>query len=145
MAVGDIPDAFRLMQALAAYEGYERELALTEDRLADAAGMEPPPFKAFVVGPEGGPLAGLAVTVTIPWTYTLRPTLVLKELYTRPAFRGTGTGRALFGAVRDHARVIGAGQIDWLVLPSNTGAKAFYRQMGGRPDTAWERWCLPLG
>lgn len=33
---------------------------------------------------------------------------------------------------------------DALSLPDNARAKAFYRRFGGAPDTAWERWILPL-
>lgn len=132
------------MTALARFEGYHDDFAVTATALDNAMAMEPSPFEALVMGPTGGPLAGIAVTVTVPWTYTMRPTLILKELYVDEAHRGRGVGAALFAGVKDLAGAIGAGRIDWLVLPANSRAKDFYRRLGGRTDDDWERWTLKL-
>ncbi|MBC7974380.1 MAG: GNAT family N-acetyltransferase, partial [Myxococcales bacterium] len=84
-----------------------------------------------------------AVVYAIPFTYDLRPTLVLKELFVAEPTRATGIGRALMTAVLAHARTTGCGRLQWDVLPDNHRAKAFYRRFGGQPDAAWERWILP--
>jgi hypothetical protein len=44
--------------------------------------------------------------------------------------------------LRREAERIGAGQITWLVLPTNEGAKRLYRRFGGEPDPDWEHWRL---
>jgi GNAT superfamily N-acetyltransferase len=136
-----------LMRELARFEDYEVHFKVTADDLL-ARGLAPPgpaQFTAFVAERPGGGLLGYAVVVETPFTFDLRPTLTLKELYVREADRGTGAGRALFAQVRSHGRERGAGRLKWDVLPANERARAFYRRAGGVPDTDWERWILPLG
>ena len=142
MGASDVHEVLRLMRALAAFEGYLNEFAVTAADLAERAFAEDPDFTVWVCGEESGRLAGYAVTYWVWWTYTLKPSLVLKELYVIDDMRGRKVGGALFDAVRQQAATGGAGRIDWLVLPENIAAKAFYRAQGARPDPSWERWVL---
>jgi GNAT superfamily N-acetyltransferase len=144
MAAADVPDALRLMRKLAIFERYIDAFRVTETALADHAFMDDPPFHVFVCGPEGGPLLGYAVTYWVRWTYTLAPTLVLKELFVDESARGTGAGTTLFRRVRQQAEAGGAGKIEWLVLHENTAAKSFYRNQGARQDAGWEPWVIKL-
>ena len=135
-----------LMRELAEFEGYAEYLAVTATDLV-ARGLAPagePQFTAFVAERTGAGLLGYAVVVETPFTYDLRPTLTLKELYVRADARGTGAGTALFDQVLAHGRARGAGRLKWDVLPTNEPARAFYRRAGGAPDHDWERWILPL-
>ncbi len=135
-----------LMRELAEFEGYAESLAVTPADLL-ARGLAPagePQFTAFVAERPGKGLLGYAVVVETPFTYDLRPTLTLKELYVRADARGTGAGTALFDQVLAHGRARGAGRLKWDVLPANEPARAFYRRAGGAPDHDWERWILPL-
>ena len=61
-------------------------------------------FTAFVAEQDDD-LVGMAVVYTIPWTYTLRPKVVLKELFVEEAARNMGAGRAPMAAVISHASV----------------------------------------
>ena len=135
-----------LMRELAAFEGYLEHFKVTTSELL-ARGLAPagaPEFVAFVAErPGSGPL-GYAVVVETAFTFDLRPTLTLKELYVRQDARGAGAGRALFAQVLAHGRARGAGRLKWDVLPANEPARAFYRRAGGAPDTHWEPWLLPL-
>lgn len=135
-----------LMRELARFEGYDEQFKVTAADLL-ARGLEPkdtPEFVAFVAErPDEAPL-GYAVVVETPFTFDLRPTVTLKELYVREAARGAGAGCALFEQVLMHGRARGAGRLKWDVLPLNERARAFYRHAGGAPDADWERWVLAL-
>jgi GNAT superfamily N-acetyltransferase len=87
----------------------------------------------------------MAVHYAVSWTYDLRPTLVLKELYVDERARGSGVGKALMTAVIDEGRRIGAARLQWVVLARNDDAKRFYGRFGARHDHVWEPWRLPLG
>ncbi len=136
-----------LMLALARFEGYAEHFKVTvADLLARGfAPAGPPEYTAFVVERPGSGLLGYAVVIETPFTFDLRPTLTLKELYVHEAARGTGCGRALFERVVAHRRERGAGRLKWDVLPTNKPARAFYRRAGGLPDQDWERWVLAPG
>lgn len=144
MAEEDIDQAIILMRKLAAFEGYLRAFSVTEGDLRERAFASRPDFSVWVVGPCDRPLLGMAVTFRIYWTYTLRPTLVLKELFVDAGHRGSGIGQALFARVLEEASEIDAGKIEWLVLPHNFSAKRFYENLGGSRDAGWERWQLSL-
>jgi GNAT superfamily N-acetyltransferase len=142
----DARQLLALMCQLARFEGYAANFAVTERDLVER-GLGPvasPQFTAFVAEDADGALRGYAVVYAIPFTYDLRPTLVLKELFVDAQRRGTGAGTALMAAVIEHARTTGCGRLKWDVLPDNERAKAFYRRFGGGPDAAWEHWILRL-
>jgi GNAT superfamily N-acetyltransferase len=139
----DVDAVWRLMRDLAVFEGYIDAFAVTpEDILAHGFGLAPA-FGVFVAVVDGA-VAGIAVHYRIPWTFDLRPVVVLKELFVAEAFRGLGVGNALFTQLRAHAAEIGASGVRWTVLPDNGAAKRFYAGQGGQRDAAWEHWCLPI-
>jgi len=101
-------------------------------------------FVAFVAESGTGALPGYAVVHTIAFTYDLRPTLVLKELYVDDAARGLGIGHALMAAVMAEGKAQGCARLKWDVLPGNLRAQAFYRSLGGAPDRQWQAWIRQL-
>ena len=130
-----------LMQSLAQFEGYIDEFAVTKAELIEH-GLGPDALFHAFVAEKHGTLVGMAVTYIVPWTYTLRPRLVLKELYVAEQARGTGTGRALMAKVLDRAVALDADTVAWTVMDGNTAAEYFYRSLGGRPDQKWNNWKL---
>lgn len=142
-AAADAPQLLSLMRELAVFEGYIDDFRVTEaDLLSFGLGPQVR-FGALVAAAvASGRVLGMAVHYLIPWTYDLRPTLVLKELFVAEAARGAGVGHGLMEAVTGEARRIGAPRIDWLVLAGNEAAAAFYRGLGGRQDDTWLRWRL---
>jgi len=100
-------------------------------------------FTAFVAEGDDD-LVGMAVVYTIPWTYTLRPKVVLKELFVEESARNTGAGKALMVAVVSHAKSIRAAELIWTVMDGNRAAESFYRSLGASPDLKWNNWSLNL-
>jgi ribosomal protein S18 acetylase RimI-like enzyme len=93
---------------------------------------------------KGRLLLGMCVLYAIPWTYDLKPKLVMKELYVRESARGHGIGRALLQGAMTHARQCGASSLIWTVLKDNDRAKRFYRDNGASEDPIWDNWGVRL-
>lgn len=141
---GDVPELVRLMRELAVLEGYVDDFAVTEADVIEAGLRSAPAFGVLVAESDAGTLLGMAVHYVIPWTYDLKPALVLKELFVKADARGLGVGAALMTALVDEGRRIGASRISWTVMAGNDGAAAFYRSLGARPALKWQPWSLPL-
>ena len=141
----DATQLLALMRGLAQFEGYDDRFAVTEDALLERgfSAQRPPEFIAWVAEMEGR-LVGYAVIYVIPFTFDLRPTLVLKELFIESQARGRDVGRGLMRAAIEHGRAVNARLIRWQVLPGNEAAKRFYRQHGAEVDGDWENWYLDL-
>ena len=141
----DAPQLLSLMQGLARFEGYADRFAVTVDVLIERgfSPHRPPEFTAWVAELDAS-LAGYALIYVIPYTFDLRPTVVLKELFIDEAARGRNFGHGLMNAVIEHARSLNARLIRWQVLPDNEPAKRFYRQHGAAMDADWENWFIDL-
>ncbi len=142
-AIEDVDQLLTLMHALAVFEGYDSAFRVSREALIDNGLGDSPLFRAYVMPDRlTGRILGMAVTYAIPWTYTLRPDLVLKELYVLDEARGMGVGDALMQAVISEAVSIDAFRLQWTVLESNDTAKRFYSSLGADKDTLWEKWEL---
>ncbi|WP_051355390.1 GNAT family N-acetyltransferase [Mesorhizobium erdmanii] len=139
----DVGAVLVLMRALAVFEGYDDKFRVTEADIVEH-GLGPSPRLGVLVAEVDAAIVGIAVHYLIPWTYDLKPVVVLKELYVAGAARGMSVGHALVGRLRDHAIGIGASAIKWTVLRSNEPAKAFYRSLDGQADDIWELWQLTI-
>lgn len=139
----DVSDVLRLMRGLAIFEGYIDIFCVTEADLVEHGLGDNPRF-GVLLAELCGRTVGIAVHYVIPWTYDLKPTLVLKELFVEETARSSGAGAALIAALKRHAARIGALRINWTVLASNDAAKRFYRREGGSHDTIWEPWVMPV-
>lgn len=139
----DIPQLLQLMRGLAVFEGYIDEFTVTEEDLA-RYGLGPEPrFEAFVAQEsDQGPLLGTAVVYRIPWTFDLRPTLVLKELFVDPSARSKGVGKALMRHVATRAGKLDCPRVVWTVLKTNQKAADFYGELGAAKDQVWDSWSL---
>ena len=144
--ISDAAELLVLMRELARFEGYIEQFYVTEDDLrqrglCDGSKQQ---FFAFVAETGDGKLLGYALVYVVPVTFDLRPNLMLKELYVNETTRGVGVGHALMAAVLVSAKELGCARLKWNVLPGNTSAQAFYRSIGGAPDTDWESWIRVL-
>ena len=139
----DVPELIELMRGLARFEGYIDDFRVTEQDLIEHGLGEQRRFEAFVAQETAaGPLLGMAVVYLIPWTYDLRPTMVLKELFVAGAARGRGFGEALMKNVARRAAELDCPRLVWTVLQSNEPAVAFYRGLGATRDRVWHSWGL---
>lgn len=142
---GDAEMALALMRDLACFEGYIDDFQVTAADLIEHGLGSDRLFTAFVVPEDDADaLLGIAVTYIVPWTYDLKPVLVLKELFVTKEARGRGVGKSLFRRAMGYGRERGASKIQWTVLQTNNRAKTFYRRLGGSEDTNWEPWHLSL-
>lgn len=139
----DVDRLLELMRGLARFEEYIDDFAVTRESVLEHGFGEGRLFTAFVAE-QGDDLVGMAVAYTIPWTYTLRPKVVLKELFVVEAARNLGAGKALMAAVVSHARSIDAAELIWTVMEGNREAEGFYRSLGASPDHKWNNWSLNL-
>ncbi len=139
----DVGELLELMLGLARFEGYIDHFRVTEDDLV-RHGLGPEPrFEAFVAQRQGsGPLLGTAVVYRIPWTYDMRPTLILKELYVDDRARGQGVGETLMRRVAARALELDCPRVGWTVLKTNVRGAAFYRGLGAAQDAVWDSWGL---
>ena len=140
---GDVDRLLELMRGLARFEEYIDDFAVTRESVLEHGFGEERLFTAFVAEHEDD-LVGMAVVYTIPWTYTLRPKVVLKELFVVEEARNMGAGKALMAAVVAHAKSIGAAEVIWTVMDGNDAAGDFYRSLGATPDHKWHNWSLNL-
>ena len=139
----DIPQLLEMMRGLAVFEGYIDDFRVDEQTLIEWGLCADPKFHVYVAD-QGEELLAYAACYEIPFTYDRRPTLALKEMFATPSARGTGAASGVMQAAIDKAKSIGAGRINWLVLPDNDRAKAFYTKHGGSHDTDWENWHITL-
>ena len=138
---GEEDSLLALMRGLARFEGYIDDFSVTAQDIVNAGLCYPPQFFGHVVpSRNSGALLGMAITYIIPWTFSGKPQLVLKELFVDEPARGLGVGQLLMDAVLAQAREIDAFRVQWTVLAQNDRAKAFYRRLGARHDAQWEDW-----
>ena len=140
---GDVDGLLELMRGLARFEEYIDDFAVTRESVLEHGFGEQRLFTSFVAERDDD-LVGMAVVYTIPWTYTLRPKVVLKELFVVETARNLGAGKALMAAVVSHARSIDAADLIWTVMEGNREAEGFYRALGASPDLKWNNWSLNL-
>ncbi len=134
--MADIPALLPLMRELAAFEGYLADFAVDAQALRERAFGPGAQCQVFVAD-SAGVLCGYAVALLIPFTYDLRPTCLLKELYLQPGHRSQGLGQRLLSSVACWARAQDAGRMKWDVLAGNDRAQSFYQRLGGRPVSKW--------
>ncbi len=138
----DIPALLELMRELAAFEDYLTDFKVDAKALRERVFGPNPQCQVFVAE-AGRTLLGYAVALLIPFTYDLRPTCRLKELYLQPGHRSQGLGQGLLSSVASWALSQGAGRLQWDVLADNSRAEAFYQRLGGRPVSKWLAYEMP--
>lgn len=139
----DVADVLALMRGLAVFEGYIDDFRVTETDLVEH-GLGPSPRFGVFVAVLAGKVVGIAVHYQIPWTYDLKPVVLLKELFVAEDVRGSGAGEALFQRLVSYAKEIGASKIGWTVLDGNERAMRFYERQGAAEDTVWRPWFIKV-
>ena len=79
-----------------------------------------------LVAEQGGRLVGLAHYLFHRSTTRIEPVCYLQDLFTSPALRGRGVGRALIEGVYARARDTGARRVYWQTRESNAAGRLLY-------------------
>lgn len=125
MTAGDESDWRRLWTAyLEFYEsGVPEEVyRSTFARLSDPAREQ----QNGLIALKDGQAAGLVHYIFHPHNWRIEDVCYLQDLYTDPAFRGAGVGRALIEAVYEAADRRGAPSVYWLTQDFNETARVLY-------------------
>jgi GNAT superfamily N-acetyltransferase len=86
------------------------------------------PVRALVAE-QGGELRGLAHYLFHRSTTRIEPVCYLQDLFTAPAARGHGVGRALIEGVYAQARAAGARRVYWQTQESNSAGRMLYDKL----------------
>ena len=100
----------------------------------------------FVLGAfQDGVLVGIVHFIFHRSTWTTGDYCYLQDLFTAPAARGSGAGRALIAAVCERAKGQGASRVYWLTREDNATAIALYDKVALRTGFIQYRIGLPTG
>ena len=138
----DIPGLLPLMRELAEFEKYSNDFAVTEEVLREQGFRRSPPDFHCLIAEEGSSLVGLLVYYFVPFTYRVRPNLIIKELYIADRHRSRGIGRQLMKAVAREAQQADCGVIKWWVARWNKRGMEFYKRLGATIDSEWHEFQL---
>jgi GNAT superfamily N-acetyltransferase len=132
----DLEAIVALIAELAEFEQLAHLLDVTPDKLEPHLFGERPVVEC-VVGEVDGAVVAFALFFTNFSTFLARPGLYLEDLYVRPAYRGSGLGRALLEHLGRLAAERGCGRFEWSVLDWNANAIAFYERLGATVMPDW--------
>jgi GNAT superfamily N-acetyltransferase len=132
----DIDAIVALIGELAEFEQLAHLVEVTPEKLAPHLFGERPVAEC-VVGEIGGEVVAFALFFSNFSTFLARPGLYLEDLYVRPAYRGSGLGKAMIEYLGRLAAERGCGRFEWSVLDWNANAIAFYEKLGATVLPDW--------
>ncbi len=133
-------DVLRLMIGLAEFESYIHDFKVTEKELIQRL-FKNQDFNVLVASVDGK-LMGILTYYYLPFTYDLRPWMIIKELFVEPAARSQQLGGRLMARAAAICIENNGSKIKWDVLNSNEAASKFYRQLGAKADEEWQGYYL---
>ncbi len=145
----DCKNLLELMKKLAIFEAYIEDFVVTVDDLLERGFSDKPEFIA-IVAEQGrelereSHLKAYLVYYLIPFTYDLKPTLFIKELYVDESSRGKSMGKKLMQQAIIDAKEKGCGCMKWDVLSDNIQAQSFYQSFGASYDERWQGYVLEV-
>ena len=87
------------------------------------------------VAEDNGVVVGFAHVREQPDTFRAGPSWFLDDLFTAPAARGRGVGRALIAHATDFAKRHGGGDLRWITAEDNAVARGLYDTLA--TQTSW--------
>ena len=131
-----------LMKNLAVFEDYIDDFVVTENDLLKHGFSQFPATFTALVAEQDSKLMGYLVYYLIPFTYDLKPTLFIKELYVDEYARGQSIGKKLMQRTIVDAKEKGCGRMKWEVLSDNIKPQSFYKSFGAEYDARWQGYVL---
>lgn len=141
--VGDLADVVALIAEHAVYEKAEPPAPGLEERLRILLFGSPEPRLRCLVAELDGTVVGYATCSAEVSTWDGAEYLHMDCLFLRDGHRGLGIGESLMTAVRDEARALGLGQVQWQTPAWNDGAIRFYGRIGATSKDK-RRFFLPV-
>ena len=139
----DVPDIFRLIQALAEYEKLSHAVTGNVESLKQHL-FGPQPCLEALLAELDGQAVGFALFFQNYSTFLTKPGIYLEDLFVLPAYRGQGIGKSLITSVAKLAVARNCGRFEWSVLDWNESAIAFYEKIGASVLPDW-RICRVTG
>jgi GNAT superfamily N-acetyltransferase len=136
----DIEEIHAMIVELAVYEREPDAVKASPADLHEALFGATPVAEALIAETDdarGSAVAGHAIFHTTFSTWEGKAGIWLEDLYVRPAFRGTGTGAALFRALARLTLDRGYTRYEWVALDWNTPALGFYASFGAARRDQW--------
>ncbi len=133
----DVPLILNFIRDLAVYEKLAHEVVATEAQLQRTLFGSPPAAQVVIAEVNGTP-AGFALYFFNYSTFLAQPGLYLEDLFVKPEFRGSGTGKALLLHLAQIANTRGCGRMEWSVLDWNEPAIKFYESLGAKRMKEWQ-------
>jgi GNAT superfamily N-acetyltransferase len=132
----DVPLILDFIRELADYERALERVTATEAVLRETLFGPNPYAKALIAYLDEQP-AAFAIYFFSYSSFTGLPNLYLEDIFVRPAFRGSGVGKEMFGCLARRAAERGCGRMEWAVLNWNEPAIGFYKNLGATPVRDW--------
>lgn len=133
--ISDMPAVLGLIQELAVFEKEPDAVVLTVADLERDGFGENPLFHTFVAE-VNGEITGMALYYYRYSTWKGK-TIHLEDLIVKEAYRGTGTGLALYTEIMKQGKKEGVRRIEWNVLDWNQPAIWFYEKSGAKLLDDW--------
>lgn len=130
-----MPAVLGLIQELAVFEKEPDAVVLTVADLERDGFGENPLFHTFVAE-VNGEITGMALYYYRYSTWKGK-TIHLEDLIVKEAYRGTGTGLALYTEIMKQGKKEGVRRIEWNVLDWNQPAIWFYEKSGAKLLDDW--------
>lgn len=128
---------------LAEFEQGLDEVTITVEELRQGLMMQTLPFDCLIAE-FSGEIVGFTLSFKTFSTWK-GICYFLDDLYVREFFRNKGVGKALFNAVVEFARNLGAKRLEWVCLDWNTNAREFYEKViGAQCLSEWIKYRLVL-
>jgi GNAT superfamily N-acetyltransferase len=141
--VQDLADVVALIGEHAVYEKADPPAPGLEERLRPLLFGHPEPRLRCLVAELDGVVVGYATCSAEVSTWDGAEYLHMDCLFLRDGHRGLGIGELLMDAVREEARALGLGHVQWQTPVWNDGAIRFYGRIGATSKDK-RRFFLPV-
>jgi len=112
---------------------YKVDLPEATTRTTWARLLDPAEPMHLALAQRDGQVVGMVHFIEHRSCWTAANSIYLQDLFTDPAARGLGVGRALIAHVCAQAKALGCAKVHWLTHESNAEAMVLYNKVAERP------------